>query len=101
MLIIDKLLFSPITATVWAARQVHNAIEQERVAEPERLTGQLSELYMMLETGRISEKEFAAKERELLDQLDQIEEQEGRTAAHDTTDWETNEKEIPAARSSP
>lgn len=101
MLIIDKLLFSPITATVWAARQVHHAIEQEREVEPERLTAQLSELYMMLETGRISEKEFEAKERELLDRLDQIEEQESSTAAHDTTDAETNEKEIPAARSSP
>ena len=39
MFIIDKLLLSPIFATVWAARQVQKAIEQERVMEPELITG--------------------------------------------------------------
>ena len=62
MLIIDKLLLSPIFATVWAARQIQKAMEQERVMEPELITAQLSELYMMLETGGITEQEFEAKE---------------------------------------
>ena len=76
MLLLDKLLFSPISATVWAARQVHHAIQQERAAEPERITADLSELYMMLETGRITEAEFDAREKELLDRLDRIQERE-------------------------
>jgi hypothetical protein len=74
MLLIDKILLSPINATIWAARQVHNAIQQDRAAEPERITADLSELYMMLETGRITEAEFDAREKELLDRLDQIQE---------------------------
>jgi hypothetical protein len=75
MFIIDKLLFSPIFATIWAARQVHHALQQEQAAEPERITTQLSELYMMLETGRLTEAEFNAQEKDLLDRLDRIQEQ--------------------------
>jgi hypothetical protein len=76
MLLLDKLLLSPLYATIWAARQVHKAIQQERAAEPERITADLSELYMMLETGRITEAEFDAREKELLDRLDRIQERE-------------------------
>jgi hypothetical protein len=74
MFIVDKLLFSPILATFWAARQVHHALQQEQAAEPERITAQLSELYMMLETGRLTEAEFNAREKDLLDRLDRIQE---------------------------
>ncbi len=81
MLIIDKLLLSPIYGTVWVARQVHNAIEQERAAEPARITAELSELYMMLETGRITEAEFDAREKILLDQLDRLQEPEDKDEA--------------------
>ncbi len=76
MLIIDKLLLSPIYGTVWAARQVHHALEQEREAEPARITAELSELYMMLETGRMTEAEFEAREKVLLDRLDRLQEPE-------------------------
>jgi hypothetical protein len=85
MLILDKLLLSPLYATVWAARQVHNAIQQEEAAEPERVTADLSDLYMMLETGRIAEAEFNAREKELLDQLDRIEER--LNESHKTKEW--------------
>ena len=72
MLILAKLLLSPLYATVWAARQVHHAIQQEQAAEPDGITADLSELYMMLETGRLTEAEFGAREKELLDRLDKI-----------------------------
>jgi hypothetical protein len=80
MLFLDTLLLSPIHGAVWAARQVHNAIQQERAAEPARITAELSELYMMLETGRLTEVEFDAREKELLDQLDRLQEEESRGA---------------------
>ncbi|HXP61582.1 MAG TPA: gas vesicle protein GvpG [Dongiaceae bacterium] len=80
MFFIDTLLLSPIHGAVWAARQVHNAIQQERAAEPARITAELSELYMMLETGRLTEVEFDARERELLDRLDRLQEEERRGA---------------------
>jgi len=72
MLILDTLLLAPVHGTIWAARQVHNAIAQEQQAEPDRITAELSELYMRLETGRLTEAEFVAREKELLDRLDQL-----------------------------
>jgi len=32
MLILDKILFSPVGATIWAARQIQHAIQQEEAA---------------------------------------------------------------------
>ena len=72
MFIIDTLFLSPIYATVWAARQVQKAVAQEQAAEPDQITTALSELYMRLETGQITETEFAAGEKVLLDRLDRI-----------------------------
>jgi hypothetical protein len=96
MLIIDKLLLSPVLATVWAARQIQKAIEQERVMEPELITAQLSELYMMLETGGITEQEFESKEKELLDRLDEIQEEDIRKV--DRTGLVTVDEEIAVQR---
>ena len=53
-------------------RQIHNAAEEEFLDE-EGISNQLSELYMMLETGKITEEEFNEKEGILLDRLDEIE----------------------------
>lgn len=77
MLIIDDILLFPARSILWIFREVHNAALQDRASEAERITTRLSDLYMMLETGKISEAEFEAREKELLDRLDQIE--EGRT----------------------
>jgi gas vesicle protein GvpG len=98
MLIIDKLLLSPVLATVWAARQIQKAIEQEQVMEPELITAQLSELYMMLETGGITEQEFEKREKELLDRLDEIEERELGVQKVDQTGLVTVDEEIAVER---
>jgi hypothetical protein len=74
MLLIDTILLSPIYGTIWAARQVHKAIEQNRADEPARITAELGELYMLLETGRITEAEFGDREKVLLDQLEKLQE---------------------------
>ena len=70
MLIIDDILLSPVKGFMWIMRELHNAVEQELEDESARLTTSLSDLYMMLETGMISEEEFAAQEKEILDRLD-------------------------------
>jgi len=74
MLIIDDILLFPIKSILWIFREIHNAAQQELATEAEAITAELSELYMMLETGRITEAEFDAKEVELLDRLDEIQE---------------------------
>lgn len=72
MLIIDDLLFFPIRGILWTFREIHNAAQEETANEAEAITAELSELYMMLETGKITEAEFDQREKELLDRLEEI-----------------------------
>jgi hypothetical protein len=74
VLLLDDILLFPITGILWTFREIHKAAVQEMDSEAENITVQLSELYMMLETGKITEEEFDAREKELLDRLDQIQE---------------------------
>ncbi|MEK7685273.1 MAG: gas vesicle protein GvpG [Verrucomicrobiota bacterium] len=72
MFLLDTILLSPIHLTVWAARKIQTAVTEEEAQEAGQITARLSELYMMLETGRISEAEFDAQEKELLDRMEQM-----------------------------
>ncbi len=72
MLLVDDILFSPVKSIFWIFRELHNAAQQEKINEAETLTAELSELYMMLETGKITEEEFDEKEGQILDRLDEI-----------------------------
>ena len=74
MLLLDDILLFPITGIFWTFRELHRAVLQEMNSEGDDITVQLSELYLMLETGKITEEEFDAREKELLDRLDQIQE---------------------------
>ena len=77
MFLIDDLLLSPVKGVLWVFREIHDAAEKELAGESEAITGALSELYMKLETGQITEMQFDAREKVLLDRLDrlQLEEQ--------------------------
>jgi len=74
MFIIDDILFSPVRGILWIFREMHNAAQQEIENEAESITAELSDLYMMLETERITEDEFDTREKQLLDRLDEIQE---------------------------
>ncbi|MEK6766726.1 MAG: gas vesicle protein GvpG [Planctomycetota bacterium] len=73
MLLVDDILLFPIKGIFYVFKQIHNAAEADFLDE-EGITNQLSELYMMLETDKITEEEFNEKEGILLDRLDEIEE---------------------------
>ncbi|MDP8239808.1 MAG: gas vesicle protein GvpG [Candidatus Hatepunaea meridiana] len=73
MFLIDDILLAPIHGVIWLARKLHNAAQEELLSEGEAIKTKLSELYMMLETGRITESEFTAREKDLLDKLDEFE----------------------------
>ncbi|MDP3182792.1 MAG: gas vesicle protein GvpG [Desulfobaccales bacterium] len=81
MFLIDDLLLSPIHGVVWLGRKVQDAAEEDQAGESDRITAQLSELYMRLETGQITEAEFDAQEKALLDRLDRIQETATRIEA--------------------
>ena len=73
MFLVDNLLLSPFTSLLWVFKEIHETVQAERVGEAEGVTRSLAELYMKLETGVITEEQFVAAEKQLLDRLDAIE----------------------------
>ena len=74
MVLVDDLLTFPIRSLFWIFREIHNAAQEELASESESITAELSNLYMRLETGKISEEEFAGEEKTLLERLDRMQE---------------------------
>jgi hypothetical protein len=72
MLIIDDLLTSPLRGLLWLFKEIHNAAQEEVAGSADAITGELSQLYLELETGRITEADFDVREKVLLDRLDRI-----------------------------
>lgn len=95
MLLVDDLLLAPFTSLLWIFKELHKAVQQEVAGEAEAVTRALSELYMQLETGVITEEEFATQEARLLDRLEAIQHREegddGET--DDESDEEDGEEE--------
>ena len=82
----------PFKGLSWIVRQIQHAVEEEQALGAETITRELTELYMMLETGRITEEEFDAQEADLLDRLDEI---QGIGDADDPYDPEQDEWDEP------
>jgi len=74
MVLVDDLLTFPIRSLFWIFREIHNAAQEELANESESITAELSNLYMRLETGKISEEAFASEEKTLLERLDRMQE---------------------------
>jgi hypothetical protein len=72
MFFVDDLLMSPIKGVLWVFKEIHDAAQQELAGESEAITAALSELYMKLDTGQITEEQFDAQEKQLLDRLDRL-----------------------------
>jgi hypothetical protein len=72
MLLVDDVLFFPVSSILWIFREINKIAQEELDGEGRMVTEQLRLLYMQLETGRITEAEFDAEEKVLLDRLDAI-----------------------------
>ena len=70
MLLVDDILCFPVTGVLWIFDEIRSAAEEALENDADAITGQLQELYRMLESGTITEAEFDARETELLDQLE-------------------------------
>ncbi|MCG8638171.1 MAG: gas vesicle protein GvpG [Desulfobacterales bacterium] len=93
MFLVDDIFMFPFKGLSWIVRQIQHAVEEEQALGAENITRELSELYMMLETGRITESEFDEREAELLDLLDEI---QGRVDAGEDSpgmDWDETDGE--------
>lgn len=76
MLIIDDILLFPGRSILWVFRKVHQAAQEEIAGEAESITSELRDLYMMLETGKLSSEQYEAKEKALLDRLEALRREE-------------------------
>jgi hypothetical protein len=72
MLLVDDILFFPVTSIFWIFREINKIAQDELAGEAQSISEQLRVLYMQLETGRITEAQFDAEEKLLLDRLDAI-----------------------------
>ena len=72
MLLVDDILLFPARGIMWVFQAVSQAAEEEIAGEAEALKAELRDLYMMLETGTISEKEYDIREKALLDRLETV-----------------------------
>jgi hypothetical protein len=76
MLLVDNILFSPVKGINWIFKKIHSLAQEELEGEADRIREELTELYMQLETGEISEAEFEEQEAVLLDRLDALDEED-------------------------
>jgi len=83
MLLVDDILTVPFRGLLWVFQEICDAAQQELDHEADDITGQLQQLYAMLERGEISEKEFDIQEARLLDRLDTIRQPPGRSGEDD------------------
>ena len=77
MFLVDDLLLFPVRGILSVFEQIYAAAQEEYANQGDALRAQLGELYMMLETRRITEEEFDAQERQLLERLEQMEARSG------------------------
>jgi hypothetical protein len=100
VLILDDILLAPFTAPfkglLWTARKIQEAAKDELESRSTRTRSELSELYMQLETGKITEEEFDEREKRLLDRLDQLKAAQQRAAAQPSAEEAPAEEEVPA-----
>ena len=94
MILVDDLLTFPISSVLWIFREIHHAAQEELANESEFITAELSQLYMMLETGRIAEEEFAVGENTLLERLDRIQERDGGVKEKGDGEQAQNQREM-------
>jgi hypothetical protein len=73
MLVVDDILFFPFKSILSVFQEIYQAAKQEQAGDEQGVRTELAELYMMLETRRITEEEFNAREIELLDRLERFE----------------------------
>ena len=73
MLVVDDILFFPFKGILSVFQEVYQAAKQEQAGDEQGVRAELTELYMMLETRKITEDEFNARETVLLDRLERIE----------------------------
>ena len=70
--LLDDILLAPLKGLIFIAEKIHEQAMEELLDE-EGVREALRELYMLLETGKISEAEFEEREATLVERLEELE----------------------------
>src|SRR4051812_9782701 len=81
VLILDDILLAPLRGVLWLGRKIQAAVEEQLESQKQQISSSLSELYMLFDTGKITEQEFDTREKELLRRLDLVSAQLRRAEA--------------------
>lgn len=68
-------VMGPVAGVKWIAEKVDDAVQQT-VSNKGKIKEDLLELQMQVEMGKITEEEFNAQEKELLEKLDRLSKEE-------------------------
>lgn len=85
MFLLDDILIKPL---LFIFKKIHETAKEEIENESQVITAMLTDLYMRLEAGSITESEFDDEEKRLLDRLDDID----NTLIENAFDEEWDEK---------
>ena len=58
MLLVDDIVLFPVNSVLWVFDEIYQAAEEALESDADAITGQLQQLYRMLESGGITEAEF-------------------------------------------
>lgn len=72
MFIIDDLLAAPVRGLMFVLGKINEATQRELEAEERAAMADLTALYLALDRGTITEKEFNVREHDLLARLDSL-----------------------------
>jgi intein/homing endonuclease len=70
--LLDDILLLPLKGFIFIAEKIHDQAMEELLNQ-EGVRQELRELYMLLETGKISEAEFDEREAVLVERVEEIE----------------------------
>ena len=70
--LLDDILLAPVKGLIFIAEKIHAQAMGELLDE-EGVRQELRELYMLLETGKISEAQFEEREAALVERLEDLE----------------------------
>lgn len=97
MFILDDLLLFPLKGVLWIGKKLDEAVQAELEENKVALQQKLSELYMQLSLGDITEEEFDEAEALVLDQMEAMErykaEAEAEAEGDEDSEAETEEED--------
>ena len=70
--LLDDILLAPLNGVIFIAEKLH-AQAMEELLDEAGVRQELRELYMRLETGKLSEAEFEEREAALVERLEELE----------------------------